>query len=127
MRGGQEQDPDVGDVHFDRPFGIGFDARGNYYMVTLNGNQVCRHTPENSRHKFFTVVAGNGTKGNSGDNGDARKALLNNPHNLLVLPSGDLYVADTLNNPWSEPAKLGLPQTTCPPYRPLCAAPNISA
>ncbi|MCW3052696.1 MAG: repeat protein, partial [Chthonomonadales bacterium] len=59
---------------------------------------VCRHTPENSKHKYFTLLAGNGTKGNSGDNGDSRKALLNNPHHLLVLPNGDLYVADTMNN-----------------------------
>jgi DNA-binding beta-propeller fold protein YncE len=98
MRGGQEQDPDVGDVHFDRPFGIGFDARGNYYTVVMEGNQVCRHTPENAGHKYFTVLAGTGVKGSSGDNGDGRKALLNWPHNLLVLPSGDLYVADTMNN-----------------------------
>jgi len=98
MNGGQEQDPDVGDVKFDKPFGIGFDARGNYYTVMMEGNQVCRHTPENSKHKYFTVLAGNGTQGNSGDNGDSRKALLNNPHHLLVLPNGDLYVADTMNN-----------------------------
>jgi len=98
MKGGQEQDPDVGDVKFESPFGIGFDAKGNYYTVMMDTNQVCRHTPENSKHKYFTLLAGNGTKGDSGDNGDSRKALLNNPHNLLVLPNGDLYVADTGNN-----------------------------
>jgi DNA-binding beta-propeller fold protein YncE len=98
MRGGQEQEPDIGDVHFDRPFGIGFDARGNYYTVAMEGNQVCKHTPENARHKTMRVVAGTGAKGNTGDNGDSRKALLNGPHNLLVLPSGDIYVADTWNN-----------------------------
>lgn len=98
MSGGQEQDPDIGDVKFSRPFGIGFDAKGNYYTVMMEGHQVCRHTPENSKHKYFTLLAGNGSKGNSGDDGDSRKALLNSPHNLLVTPAGDLYVADTGNN-----------------------------
>ena len=98
MKDGQENDADVGDVKFDKPFGIGFDSRGNYYTVMMEGNQVCRHTPENSKHKYFTLLAGNGMKGNLGDNGDSRKALLNNPHHLLVLPNGDLYVADTGNN-----------------------------
>lgn len=98
MKGGQEQDPDVGDVKLERPFGIGFDAKGNYYTVMMESSQVCRHTPERSRRKFFTLLAGNGAKGDSGDGGDSRKALLNNPHHLLVTPSGDLYIADTGNN-----------------------------
>ncbi len=98
MRGGQEQDPDVGEVQFLRPFGVGFDARGNYYTVAIEGNQVCRHTPEKSAHKFLTVIAGTGAKGSSGDGGDGRKALLNGPHHLLVLPNGDVLVADTWNN-----------------------------
>jgi DNA-binding beta-propeller fold protein YncE len=98
MRGGQEQDTDVGDVHFDRPFGIGFDRKGNYYTVAMEGNQVCRHTPETATRRYFTVLAGTGMKGNSGDGGDGRKALLNGPHHLLVLPSGDVYIADTWNN-----------------------------
>ncbi|MCW3055980.1 MAG: hypothetical protein JWN14_5150, partial [Chthonomonadales bacterium] len=36
MKGGQEQDPDVGDVKFESPFGIGFDAKGNYYTVMMD-------------------------------------------------------------------------------------------
>lgn len=98
MRGGQEKAPDIGDVHFDRPFGIGFDARGNYYTVAMEGNQVCRHTPENAKRSYFTVLAGTGAKGSSGDSGDGRRAMLNGPHHLLVTPSGDVYVADTWNN-----------------------------
>jgi DNA-binding beta-propeller fold protein YncE len=43
-------------------------------------------------------VAGIGTFGFSGDNGPANSAQLNGPGGVAVDSTGNLYIADTLNN-----------------------------
>ncbi len=45
-----------------------------------------------------TTVAGNGTSGYSGDGGAAIAAQLNNPCTVAVDGSGNIYIADQLNN-----------------------------
>jgi hypothetical protein len=76
------------------PFGVDFDAQGNMYIVELSGGRV---------HKLdtagkFTTIAGDGSKGYSGDEGPAEKATFNGMHNVAVTPAGDLYIADSWNN-----------------------------
>ncbi len=44
------------------------------------------------------TVAGTGKPGNSGDDGDARKATLNEPHGVTVHRDGALYVVDSFNH-----------------------------
>ena len=46
----------------------------------------------------ITTVAGNGTQGYSGDNGNATSAQLYNPHGVALDSSGNLYIADRENN-----------------------------
>ena len=46
----------------------------------------------------FSVVAGTGKPGATGDGGSADHAKLNGPTGLAVDRSGDLYIADTGNN-----------------------------
>jgi len=45
-----------------------------------------------------SVVAGNGTAGYNGDNISATSAELNHPRSAIQDASGNLYIADTLNN-----------------------------
>ena len=76
------------------PFGIGFDARGTMYIVELEGGRV---------HKLdsggkLTTIAGDGSKGYSGDGGPAKLATFNGMHNVAVTPAGDLYIADSWNH-----------------------------
>lgn len=78
----------------DSPFGVDFDAAGNMYIVELVGGRV---------HKLdtggrLTTIAGNGSKGYSGDGGPAKGATFNGMHNVAVTPSGDLYIADSWNH-----------------------------
>ncbi len=46
----------------------------------------------------MTKVAGTGTAGFSGDGGPAASAQLNAPYNVVVDSSGNLYIADSVNN-----------------------------
>lgn len=46
----------------------------------------------------ITTIAGTGTAGFSGDDGDAAGAQLNQPRGLAMDDEGNLYVADTFNN-----------------------------
>ena len=47
---------------------------------------------------IITTVAGNGTRGYSGDDGPATAAQLYTPYDLRVAPNGDVYIADTGNS-----------------------------
>ncbi len=46
----------------------------------------------------ITTVAGNGTRGFSGDNGPASNAQLNNPYGVALDSTGNLDIADTGNH-----------------------------
>ena len=47
---------------------------------------------------ILTILAGTGVKGDAGDNGPARQAMVNGPHSLAVGKDGLVYLADTWNN-----------------------------
>ncbi|MEO2013323.1 MAG: hypothetical protein ABGZ53_03030 [Fuerstiella sp.] len=86
------KDPEAGQL--DSPFGVDFDKQGNMYIVELSGGRV---------HKFdtagrFTTIAGDGSKGYTGDDGPAKDATFNGMHNVAVAPAGDLYIADSWNH-----------------------------
>jgi DNA-binding beta-propeller fold protein YncE len=76
------------------PFGIDSDKAGNLYLVEMTGFRVRKL----GRNGMLTVIAGTGTKGDSGDGGSALQAQFNGIHNLAVAPNGDIYLADTWNN-----------------------------
>jgi sugar lactone lactonase YvrE len=77
------------------PFGVGFDAADNLYIVEMEGGERVRKIDSKG---IITTVVGTGEKGFSGDGGPAAKAQINGAHHLLVLPDGDILVADTWNN-----------------------------
>src|SRR5438552_14336645 len=67
------------------PFGVDFDKGDNMYIVELTGQRVLR---VDSRGTLY-IAAGTGKKGNSGDEGSARKVTFNGMHSLAVAPNGD--------------------------------------
>jgi len=77
-----------------QPFGIDFDKAGNLYVVELQGGRVLKVDAKG----IFTILAGTGMKGNTGDGGPALKATFNGMHSLAVAPDGTIYAADTWNN-----------------------------
>ncbi len=81
-------------VPLDQPNGLAFDSAGNLYIADTNDNVI----REVSTAGVISTVAGNGSQGYAGDGGAATSALLNAPTGVAVDASGNLYIADTLNN-----------------------------
>jgi uncharacterized protein (TIGR03437 family) len=75
------------------PTGIWLDAAGTLYVADSNNRRMIKYAGST-----FTVIAGNGTAGFSGDGGPASKALLNNPTGVAVDAAGSIYVADSNNS-----------------------------
>lgn len=76
------------------PFGTDFDAAGNLYIVEMaSGNRLLKVDARG----LLTHVAGQTAPGDAGDNGPALAARFNGPHNLAVLPGGDILIGDTWN------------------------------
>jgi DNA-binding beta-propeller fold protein YncE len=77
------------------PFSIDFDAAGAAYVAEMSGNRISVLDPATGKH---AVLAGTGMKGLTGDGGPGDQATFNGPHDLLVGPDGQVWVADTFNN-----------------------------
>ena len=82
-------------ARIDRPAGICFDKCGDLYFSMEDSNCVRRIDAITG---IITTVAGNGIRGFAGDSGLAVDAELNNPVGVAVDSSGNLYIADQLNN-----------------------------
>ena len=76
-----------------RPQGIAVDATGNLYIADNQSNTVRKISGG-----IINTIAGNGTLGFSGDGGAATAAQLNSPLNVALDASGNVYIADDLNN-----------------------------
>lgn len=76
------------------PFGTEFNAAGEMFIVEMvTGNRLLKMDTRGT----LTHVAGQRTPGDGGDNGPALDAKFNGPHNLAVLPDGDVLIGDTWN------------------------------
>lgn len=75
------------------PGGVTIDAAGTVYIADTNNHRVRAVTPDGVIH----TVAGNGNAGFFGDGGPATQAALHSPQGVAVDTSGNLYIADTLD------------------------------
>jgi sugar lactone lactonase YvrE len=76
------------------PDGMAVDAAGNLYIADNGNRRIRRVTPGG----IISTVAGNGTRGYSGDGGAAASAQLYAPSGVAVDAVGNLYIADAGNN-----------------------------
>jgi len=74
--------------------GVAMDALGNIYIADDFDNVVAQV----STGGIFTIIAGNGNAGFSGDGGPAVKASLSAPWGVAVDYAGNVYIADSGNN-----------------------------
>jgi hypothetical protein len=76
------------------PFGVAVDSQGNVFIADQLNQRIRR---VDGTTGVITTVAGNGTRGYGGDNGDPTAANLFNPMDVAVDNLGNLYIADTSN------------------------------
>jgi sugar lactone lactonase YvrE len=76
------------------PSGVAVDAAGNLYIADTSNNAIRKVTPGG----VIRTVAGNGTRGFSGDGGPATAAQLYAPTGVAVDSAGNLFIADSNNN-----------------------------
>lgn len=75
------------------PRGISFDHDGNVYFADSNNHRI-RKVDLNNK---ISTLAGNGSAGFAGDGNTALSVLFNNPSDILIDNSGNLFVADYAN------------------------------
>lgn len=83
--------PGLSDSQVNNPYGIIFGPDGALYFCDLDNQRIRRIDPAT---KAVTIVAGNGTRGYSGDGGPALQASLNMPHEIQFDAAGNLYIAE---------------------------------
>jgi uncharacterized protein (TIGR03437 family) len=76
------------------PTALALDAAGNLYIADVRNNRIRMVTPSGT----ISTVAGSGQSGYSGDGGPATSAALNSPLGLAADATGNLFIADTVNN-----------------------------
>ena len=82
-------------AQFSSPETIATDASGNFYVCDW-GNHCIRKVTVSTG--IITTVAGtNGVSGFSGDGGQATSATFTHPTGVAVDPSGNIYIADFMN------------------------------
>lgn len=80
---------------FNGPKELAVDPQGNIYIVDTENHAIRR---VDARTGTIATVAGNGTRGGTGDGGPATNATLDRPHGVAVAPDGALYIGDTNNH-----------------------------
>lgn len=73
---------------------IAFDTKGNMYFTELSNNIVRMVNSSGT----ISTYAGTGAAGFSGDGGPAISATMDNPRGIAFDTTGNLYIADTLND-----------------------------
>jgi uncharacterized protein (TIGR03437 family) len=87
--GGPAVDAGLGD-----PMGLAADGAGNLYIADTLDSLIRKISPDGT----ISTIAGDGIEAYFGDGGPATKAALFFPHDVTVDSSGNVYVADTMNN-----------------------------
>jgi uncharacterized protein (TIGR03437 family) len=77
------------------PVGVAVDAAGNLYIADNKTSRIYKFTVSTGA---LTNFAGNGNFGFSGDGAQAIFASLEDPQGVAVDASGNVYIADTINN-----------------------------
>ncbi len=80
-------------AQLENPNSVAVDAAGNLYIADSSDHRIRKVSTG-----VITTVAGNGTRGFSGDNGPATSAQLWFPLGVTVDAAGNLYIADCINH-----------------------------
>jgi hypothetical protein len=91
---------------FNHPTGVAVDADGNVYVADTNNNEIRKVTAAGA---VSTLAGQAGVSG--GSDGTGSTASFNGPSGIVADPTGNLYVADTLNHTIREVTPNGVVTT----------------
>ena len=74
------------------PRSLDFDAAGNLWLVTREGNQVLKFDLKTGK---IQLMAGTGASGFTGNGGPAKQAALKGPKGIAIDADGNAWLADT--------------------------------
>jgi invasion protein IalB len=80
-------------AQLNNPYGVAVDGSGNVYIAE-GGQRIRKITASTG---IITTIAGTGTWGFSGDDGQATAAQINSPFGVAVDGSGNVYIVDQGN------------------------------
>lgn len=83
------------EVNIGDPFGVEIGPGGALYITEVRNHRVRRLDLKTGD---LTTVAGNGTKGYSGDGGPATKAQLNEPYEVRFDTAGNMFFVEMMNH-----------------------------
>ena len=104
------------------PSGVAVDASGNLFVADFGNSRVRKV----GAHGIITTVAGNGIAGYSGDGGAPTNASFSDPSGVAVDDSGNLFIADELNQRVRKvfsPATLALTNLSAGNYEVIVTSP----
>ncbi len=99
------------------PIYLEMDNAGNIFFSDLLNNRIAKINTAG----IISTIAGNGTAGFSGDGGPATLAELNGPCGIGFDNSGNLFIADWLNNRIRKLTNVGAPGTLVVNSPTICA------
>jgi sugar lactone lactonase YvrE len=82
-------------AQLNEPRGVALDSSGNLYIADLLNHRIRK---VDAGTGLINTVAGTGTAGYNGDGIPAASAQLNAPQGVTLDASGNLYIADFINN-----------------------------
>ena len=77
------------------PIQIALDSAGNLYIADSGSNRIRKVTASTGK---ISTIAGGSLAGYSGDGAAATAALLDDPEGIFLDSSGNIFIADLLNN-----------------------------
>ena len=93
------------------PYGMAVDTSGNLFIADTDNNRIRKVSAAGIITTFAGCGTGNGCLGFAGDGGPAASAAFAFPYGVAADASGNIFIADTLNNRIRKVASNGIVTT----------------
>ena len=85
----------IEDVNLGDPFGVEFDSEGRLYICEVRNHRILR---ANLKTGNIKTIVGTGIKGFSTNSKDPEETRLNEPYEVRIAPTGDIFFVEMQNH-----------------------------